>query len=73
VAMEDNGVEHEDVLMKLLAMSLNEYDKKWYKGLANNHLASYKSFFKLYTEIWTTKNDNEMLLMQFNGIKRKLN
>jgi hypothetical protein len=33
VAMEDNGIEHEDVVMKLPAMSLDEDAKKWYKGL----------------------------------------
>jgi hypothetical protein len=69
--MEDNGIEHEDVAMKLLAMSLDEDAKKWFKGFPDNHLQSYEAFTKLFKGRWTTKKDNIMLLMQFNQIKRK--
>jgi hypothetical protein len=69
VAMEDNGIEHEDVAMKLLAMSLEKYARKWYKGLPDNHLASYEAFAKLFKERWTRKMDSGMLLIQFNDIK----
>jgi hypothetical protein len=55
VAMEDNGIEHEDVAMKLLAMSLDEYVKKWFKGLLDNHLQSYETFAKLFKGRWTTR------------------
>jgi hypothetical protein len=32
--MEENGIEHEYVAMKLLNMSLEEDVRKWYKGLS---------------------------------------
>jgi len=48
VAMEDNGIEHEVVAMNLLAKSLDEDASKWYKGLPENHLASYEAFTKIY-------------------------
>jgi len=34
VAMEENGIEHEYVAMKLLVMSLEEDVRKWYTGLS---------------------------------------
>jgi hypothetical protein len=51
VAMEYNGVEHEDVVMKLLVMYIDEDAKKWYKSFPDNHLASYEAFTKLVKEI----------------------
>ena len=62
VAMKDNGIGHEDVAMKLLAMSLEEDVRKWYKGLPDNHLAYYDAFSKLFKEIWITNKDSGMLL-----------
>jgi hypothetical protein len=73
VAMEDNFVEHEDVAMKLLASSLDEDAKKWFKILPDNHLQSYQAFTDLLKKRWTTKKDSGMLLMQFNQIKKKEN
>jgi hypothetical protein len=57
VAMEDNSIEHEDVAMKLLATSLDEDAKKWFKGFPDNHLQSYEAFTKLFKNRWTTKKD----------------
>jgi len=71
VAMEDNDIEHGDVPMKLLTMSLDEDPKKWYKVFPDNHLASYEVFAKLFKGRWTTNKDSGMLLMQLNQIKRK--
>ena len=71
--MENDGVEHEDIEMKLLSTSLDEYPKNWFKGLPENHLQSYESITNLLSKIWTKKKDNEMLLMQFNQIKKKEN
>jgi hypothetical protein len=44
VAMEDNDIEHEDVVMKLLASSLDEDANKWFKNILDNQLQSYKPF-----------------------------
>jgi hypothetical protein len=40
-------IEHEDVAMSLLAMSLTKDAHRWLRGLPNNHLASYDDFAKL--------------------------
>jgi hypothetical protein len=39
--------QHEDVVMRLLAMSLTEDAQRWFRGLPDNHLASYDDFAKL--------------------------
>jgi hypothetical protein len=66
-------VEHEDVEMKLLASSFTEYDQIWFRGLHDNHIASYEDFSKLFNNRWTTKKDNKMRVDQFNQIKKKEN
>jgi hypothetical protein len=53
--MEDNGIEHDDVAMKLLAMYLDEDAKKWYKLFPKNHFLSYKDFAKLFKGRWKKK------------------
>jgi hypothetical protein len=58
VALENDGVEHEDVAMKLLATSLDEDVKKWFKILPDNHLQSYEAFTNFLKNRWTNKKDN---------------
>jgi hypothetical protein len=69
--MENERVEHEDVEMKLLATSLTEDAQSWFKGLSDNHIASYEYFAKLFKRRWLTKKDSGMLIIQFNHIKKK--
>jgi hypothetical protein len=69
--MEDNGIEHDDVAMKLLPMYLDEDAKKWYKFFPKNHFPSYKYFAKLFKGRWKKNKDNGMLSMQFNKSIRK--
>jgi hypothetical protein len=71
--MENAEVEHEDVAMKLLASSLIEDAQRWFRGLPDNHIASYEDFSKLFKNRWTMKKDNGMLVAQFNQIKKKEN
>jgi hypothetical protein len=73
VELLNAGVEHEDVAMRLLSMSLTEYAQRWFIGLPDDHLASYNDFAKLLTNRWSTKKDSGMLLAQFNQIKKKEN
>ena len=60
--MENAEVEHEDVSMRLLAYSLSVYAQRWFKGLPDDHVASYEDFSKLFKNIWTTKKYNGMLV-----------
>lgn len=46
VELLNAGIEHEDVAMRLLAMSLTEDARRWFRGLPDNHLASYDDFTK---------------------------
>jgi hypothetical protein len=73
VALLNEGVEREDVVVRLLAMSLDEDAHKWLIGLPDNHLTSYEDFSKLLAGIWSTNKDIIMLLAQFNQIKKKEN
>jgi hypothetical protein len=71
--MENEGVEHEDVAMKLLATSLIEDAQRWFKAFPENHLETYEYFTKLFKRRWETKKDSGMLMTQFNQIKKKEN
>lgn len=73
MALENEGVEHEDIAMKLLAMSLNEDAQRWFKSLPDNHLASYEDFAKFFKSRWKTKKNSGMLTTMFNQIKKKEN
>jgi hypothetical protein len=44
--IENAEVEHEDVEMKLLASSLTKDAQRWFRGLPDNHIASYEDFAK---------------------------
>jgi hypothetical protein len=71
--MENVEVEREDVAMKLLASSLTKDAQRWFRGLPDNHIASYEYFSKLFKNKWTTKKDNKILVAQFIQIKKKEN
>jgi hypothetical protein len=68
--MENEGVEHEDVAMELLATSLTKYAQRWFKCLPDDHLATYEYFSKLFKRRWETKKDSGMIMTQFNQIKK---
>jgi hypothetical protein len=53
---------HEDVEMRLLAISLIKYAQRWFKGFPDNHLASYEDFAKLFKRRWAMKKDSGMLM-----------
>jgi len=59
--------------MKLLSSSLTEDAHRWFRGLPENHIASYEYFSKLFKNRWTMKKDNIMLVAYFNQIKKKEN
>jgi hypothetical protein len=62
VSLVNQGLEHEDITMRLLTMSLDEYSHRWFIRLHDNHLAFYDDFSKLLTSIWSTKKDCGILL-----------
>jgi hypothetical protein len=53
--MENEEVENEDVAIRLLASSLTKDAQRWFRGIPDNHVASYEYFSKLFKNIWTTK------------------
>jgi hypothetical protein len=71
--MDNAGIEHEDVAMKLFASSLTEEALDWFRGLPDNHLTSYEAFANLFKNRWSTKADGGTLGAQFNQIKKKEN
>ena len=71
--MDNVGIEHEDVAMKLFSPSLTEEALYWFRGLPHNHLTSYEAFANLFKNRWSTKTDGGTLGPQFNQIKKKEN
>jgi hypothetical protein len=45
--MDNAGIDHEDVAMRLFASSLTEEALDWFKGLPDNHIMTYDAFFRL--------------------------
>jgi hypothetical protein len=62
--MDNTGIDHEDVSMRLFASSLTEEVLDWFKGLLDNHITSYDDF---------SKEDGGTLGTQFKKIKKKEN
>jgi hypothetical protein len=60
--MENEGVTHKDVAMRLLATSLTEDGQRWFDVLPNNHVATYEDFSKLFITRWSVKKDSKMLM-----------
>jgi hypothetical protein len=71
--MDNAGIDHEDVSMRLFASSLIEEALDWFKGLPNNHITNYDSFSTLFKGTWSRKADGGTLGTQFNQIKKKEN
>jgi hypothetical protein len=71
--MENAGIEHEDVAMKLFSSSLTKESLDWFRGLPENHLTSDESFSNSFKNKWSTKEDGGTLGEQFNQINKKGN
>jgi hypothetical protein len=69
--MDNAGIEHEDVAMRLFASSLTEESLDWFRALPDNHITSYEAFAKLFKDRWSTKEDGGTLGAQFNQIKKR--
>jgi hypothetical protein len=71
--MDNAGIDHEDVAMRLFASSLTEEALDWFKGLPDNHITTYDDFSTLFKSRWSRKEDGGTLGTQFNQIKKKEN
>jgi hypothetical protein len=71
--MDNAGIDHEDVAMKLFTSSLTEEALDWFKGLPDNHITTYDAFSTLFKSKWSRKEDGGTLATQFNQIKKKEN
>jgi hypothetical protein len=71
--MDNAGIDHEDVAMRLFASSLTEEALDWFKGLPDNHITTYDAFSTLFKSRWSRKEDGGTLGTQFNQIKKKEN
>jgi hypothetical protein len=59
--MDNAGIDHEDVAMRLFASSLTEESLDWFKGLPNNHITTYDSFSALFKRTWSRKENGGTL------------
>jgi hypothetical protein len=48
--MDNACIDHEDVAMRLFALSLTEEALDWFKGLPDNHITSYDAFSNLFKD-----------------------
>jgi hypothetical protein len=71
--MDNAGIKHEDIAMRLLTSSLTKEALDWFRVLPNNHLTSYEYFSNLFKRRWSTKKEGGMLRSQFNQINKKEN
>jgi hypothetical protein len=71
--MDNAGIEHEDVAMRLFYSSLTEEALDWFRGLPDNHFTSYDVFFQLIQEEMVEKGRWWDTWAQFNQVKKKEN
>jgi hypothetical protein len=45
--MDNEGIDHEDVAMKIFASSLTKESFDWFKGIPDNQIMTYDAFFYL--------------------------
>jgi hypothetical protein len=69
--MDNAGIEHEDVAMRLFASSFTEEALDWFRALPDNHITSYEDFSKLFKDRWLTNANGGTLGAQFNQIKKR--
>ena len=71
--MDNAGIDHEDVAMRLFSSSLTEESLDWFKGIPDNHITSYDDFSNIFKSRWSRKSYGGTLATQFNQIKKKEN
>jgi hypothetical protein len=59
--MDNEGIDHEDVAMRLFTSSLTEEALYWFKGLLDNHITTYDAFSALFKSRWSRKADGGTL------------
>jgi hypothetical protein len=65
--MDNSGIDHEDVAMKLFASSLTEEALDWFKGLPDNQIVTYDAFLAYLKE---NGQENQMVgHLQLGSIK----
>jgi hypothetical protein len=50
--MDNVGIDHEYVAMRIFASSLTEEALDWFKGIPNNHITTYDAFSTLFKRKW---------------------
>jgi hypothetical protein len=61
----------EDVVMKLFVASLVEDARKWYNNLLDKSIKTWEAFHDTFMKRWDTKRDSQLLLVQFNEMKKE--
>jgi hypothetical protein len=64
---------HEDVKMKLFALSFEEDAYDWFSGLDDNKYATIKDLIEAFTERWGDKKEHRHLLAALHSIKKNEN
>jgi hypothetical protein len=70
---DNEGVEHEDVEMKMFVSSLEGEARSWYKSLQDNTIAILTPFFNKLLERWGNKQDTSFPLRNFIDLTEKEN
>jgi len=65
--------DHEDVVMKLFSLSLEEDVKVWYRAITDRSIRSWQDFHDAFMKGWSISKDFRMLLTQLREIKKKEN
>jgi hypothetical protein len=64
--MDNVGIDHEDVAMKLFTSSLIEEALDWFKGLPDNQITTHDAFSTLFKSRWSKKANGGTLETKFN-------
>lgn len=69
--LENQNVEHHDVVLRLFIQSLDGEVRKWFKSLPNNSITTQEEMENSFLQKWGEKRDHTYMLTKFNVIKKK--
>ena len=64
------NMDHEDIKMRLFALSFYGYVEQWFRSLPNLSIRTFHEFENLFLRKWEKKKNTLQLITQYNSMKR---
>jgi hypothetical protein len=71
--IDNQGLEHEDVYMRIFVQTFEGEVRTWFKGLPPNSIDSWDALESTFLRQWGEKKDHLYFLTEFGNLKKKHN